>query len=61
MILRSASEAVAVLAADRNISIRLDVDDLPHIVGDPEQLERVFVHLLTNAVKSQPSSSATSR
>jgi PAS domain S-box-containing protein len=54
MILRSASEAVAVLAADRNISIRLNVDDLPQIMGDPEQLERVFVYLLTNAVKASP-------
>jgi PAS domain S-box-containing protein len=58
MILRSASEAVAVLAADRNISVRLDVDDLPHIVGDPEQLERAFAHLLTNAVKFSPASGA---
>jgi PAS domain S-box-containing protein len=54
MILRSASEAVAILAADGNISIRLDVDDLPQIVGDPEQLERVFVNLLTNAVNLSP-------
>ena len=54
VILRSASEAVAILAADGNISIRLDVDDLPQIVGDPEQLERVFVNLLTNAVNLSP-------
>ncbi len=51
-ILRSACESVALLALDRNIDIRLDLDTtLPEIFGDRGQLERVFVNLLANAVK----------
>ena len=50
-ILRAACDTVVPLAANRDVSIHLDVDTLPSIQGDARQLERVFLNLLSNAVK----------
>lgn len=50
-IVASAVDAVTPMADARRIQIDLDLDEMPPIVGDARQLERVLLNLLSNAVK----------
>jgi signal transduction histidine kinase/integral membrane sensor domain MASE1 len=42
------------LFEQNHADVTLSIDDLPPVMGDPVQLERVFSHLLVNAVKHNP-------
>jgi signal transduction histidine kinase len=48
---RLVDEVIADLTFDPNLDIRMGVGDLPEIEANPELLRRVFLNLITNAVK----------
>lgn len=50
-IVEESAAAVRVAAEDKNISLTLDLQDVPHIVGDPAQLTSAVTNLFTNAIK----------
>ena len=51
-IVSGAVQAVVPSAAERGISLELSMaDDVGAVVGDPDQLERLILNLLTNAIK----------
>jgi two-component system, NarL family, sensor kinase len=56
-----AIDTLAILAADREISLKLSCDrstkSSPRLIGDPFQLDRVFTNLLTNAIYHSPNQS----
>jgi heavy metal sensor kinase len=50
-LLREVIEELRVLAEDRHIGLRMDAAPVPDIPGHPEQLQRVFVNLIDNALR----------
>lgn len=50
-LLREVIEELRVLADDRHIGLRLDMQPVPDVLGNPEQLQRVFVNLIDNALR----------
>lgn len=53
-ILRSAASSVADAATARRLEIRFDLPQLPYIKADKRALHKLFVHLLSNAIKYTP-------
>jgi two-component system, NtrC family, nitrogen regulation sensor histidine kinase NtrY len=43
---------------ERRVSIRLDVESIPEICADPDQLSQALINLLNNAVEANPSGDA---
>lgn len=50
-IVEESAAAVRIAAEDQNISLTLDLQDVPQIVGDPAQLTSAVTNLFTNAIK----------
>jgi heavy metal sensor kinase len=50
-LLREVIEELRVLAEDRHIGLRVEMTPVPDIHGHPEQLQRVFVNLIDNALR----------
>lgn len=50
-IVEESAAAVRIAAEDKNISLTLDLQDVPQIVGDPAQLTSAVTNLFTNAIK----------
>ena len=48
-------DELRVLAEDRRISLTLSAHDAPAVLGNREQLQRVFLNLLDNAIRHTPS------
>jgi PAS domain S-box-containing protein len=54
-LLRSAVESIRPAAALKGLTIRTDIDSMPHVVtGDATRLQQVFWNLLSNAIKFTP-------
>jgi len=55
LVLRNAAESVETTFAGRELALQLDGDGEPFwVLGDPRELEQVFVNLLTNARDASP-------
>jgi signal transduction histidine kinase len=50
-LLREVIEELHVLAEDRHIGLRMEAAPVPDVYGHPEQLQRVFVNLIDNALR----------
>lgn len=53
-LLQGVVEELRVLADDRHISLRVETADVPDLLGNPEQLQRMFVNLIDNALRHTP-------
>jgi signal transduction histidine kinase len=50
-LLKELVDELAVLAADRQISITLRAEPVPSVLGDPHWLKQLFINLLDNAIR----------
>jgi heavy metal sensor kinase len=53
-LLREVIDELHVLAEDRQIGLRMEAAPVPDVYGHPEQLQRVFVNLIDNALRHTP-------
>jgi heavy metal sensor kinase len=53
-LLREVIDELHVLAEDRHIGLRMEAVPVPDVFGHPEQLQRVFVNLIDNALRHTP-------
>jgi heavy metal sensor kinase len=53
-LLRDVVEELRVLADDRHIGLRIETAAVPDLLGNPEQLQRIFVNLIDNALRHTP-------
>lgn len=53
-LVENALAAIAPAAAKADVRLDTDVDHMPALMADPEQLDRVLMNLLSNAVKFTP-------
>ena len=50
-LLRSVANGLELPAAEKSMTVELEIADVPAIVGDPDELTQVFQNLMDNAIK----------
>lgn len=50
-LLREVIDELRVLADDRHIGLRMEAGPVPDVLGNPEQLQRIFINLIDNALR----------
>ena len=53
-LVRSAADSICLAAAERELTISMNVSDGCQVWGDPDRLNQIVVNLLTNSVKFTP-------
>jgi len=59
-LLEHCHELFAMQAEEKGVTLRMELETVPHIVGDIDRLEQVFSNLLDNALKHTPEGGSVS-